>query len=301
MTVHRVADRASNAPENIERAVQVIGRSKVKRAVFVSVHTGRKQIKTVDEIAAATGHGRQVALNAATSLANEGIIHKEMRGKLVAYRRDPFFQGNRERVLRLLADPAKLAAMPTKRRPAGGRAATFNLRVQLPKRAMLAQHITVDDVDSFRKVRETAFRGPSTPIPEEEFKDGIAAILNERGEFKDWGGEQSDLTSTKLRVAGRRRSAAFAFKGPGKKGKLKPGMMGKNGDQIQRLLQCPAEVFFVQYWDQIDQSVLKQLEQLCQLKSFFEQKTLWYGIIDGNDSNRLMAAYPRSFPNYEFE
>lgn len=300
MAVHRVTDRGSNAPENIERAVQVIGRSRVKRAVFESVHTGRKQAKTVDEIASETGEGRQQILNAAVRLAQQGLIHKESRGKHVAYRRDEFYMANRAEVLRYLKNPEKLQDMPTKRRPAGARS-SMTVRVSIPRSRSLAQQVTIDDIDSFRKVQAMDFDGPSTPIPEEEFKQGIARILKIRGRFKDWGGESCDLFGTNLRVERRRRAAAFAFKGPGQRGRLIPGKMGKNGDQIQRLAQCPAEVFLVQYWDQIDQAVLKQLEQLVQLKSFLENRRLWYGIIDGQDSNRIMAAYPASFPNYEFE
>lgn len=69
--------------------------------------------------------------------------------------------------------------------------------------------------------------------------------------------------------------------------------MGKHGDQIQRLAKCPAEVFVVQYWAEIDDSVLAQLEQLIQLKSFLESRQLWYGIVDGQDSARLIQAYPK--------
>ena len=93
-------------------------------------------------------------------------------------------------------------------------------------------------------------------MPEKKFKDGVAAVLNERGSFQDWGGELRDLSSTRLRIKGKRRTAAFAFKGPGKTGRLTPGKMGKHGDQIQRLAKCPAEVFIVQYWAEIDDSVL---------------------------------------------
>ena len=50
--------------------------------------------------------------------------------------------------------------------------------------------------------------------------------------------------------------------------------MGKNGDQIQRLvLECPADVFLVQYWNAIDDSVLEQLEKFAQYKSYTEEQT----------------------------
>ena len=73
--------------------------------------------------------------------------------------------------------------------------------------------------------------------------------------------------------------------------------MGKNGDQIQRLFRCPADVFIVQYWREIDDSVQEQMIQFAQLRSYFENRTIWYGIIDGDDSNKLMLAYPARFPD----
>jgi hypothetical protein len=78
-------------------------------------------------------------------------------------------------------------------------------------------------------------------------------------------------------------------------GKLTPGKMGKNGDQIQRLMKCPADVFIVQYWAEIDDSVLDQLRQFAQLKSFLENCQIRYGVIDGVDSTRLIQGYPRAF------
>lgn len=132
-------------------------------------------------------------------------------------------------------------------------------------------------------------------MAEKMFKDGIAAILGETGSFKDWGGESRDPFSTRLLLGGRRCKAAFTFKGPGRAGKLTPGKMGKNGDQIRRLVRCPAEVFIIQYWAQVEDSVLEQLKDLVTAKSYLENQPLWYGIIDGNDSARLIAAYAKQF------
>ena len=38
--------------------------------------------------------------------------------------------------------------------------------------------------------------------------------------LKDWGGELRDLKSSRVRVSGVRRTTAFAFKGPGTRGRL---------------------------------------------------------------------------------
>jgi hypothetical protein len=88
---------------------------------------------------------------------------------------------------------------------------------------------------------------------------------------------------------------AFAFKGPATKGKLTPGKLGKNGDQIQRLFGSAADVFFVQYHDQIDESVVEQMKRLAIANSVTEDKLVMYGVVDGDDTNRLIAAYPKQF------
>ncbi len=77
--------------------------------------------------------------------------------------------------------------------------------------------------------------------------------------------------------------------------KLVPGMMGKNGDQIQRLFQTDAEVFFVQYWRDIDESVLEQMRTFAIVKSIADGNRVYYGVIDGADSYRLYRAYLNKF------
>jgi len=79
------------------------------------------------------------------------------------------------------------------------------------------------------------------------------------------------------------------------KKKLTPNFMGKNGDQIQRLFQSPGEVFLLQYWSQIDDSVLEQMQMAAKVKSYSDGKKIYYGVIDGQDSTRIIQAYPKEF------
>ena len=168
--------------------------------------------------------------------------------------------------------------------------------VQVPTNLAKTKQITIDDVDSFKRVRSKRTDGNLSPsVSEKKFKHGVRRILSEEGKFTDWGGEKNDLYSTRLRIDGKRLSAVFAFKGPGKKGKLVPGKMGKNGDQIQRLFQSTSDVFFVQYWFEIDESVLDQMQALAVAKSVTSGKQIYFGIIDGADSDRLFRAYPQCF------
>lgn len=120
-------------------------------------------------------------------------------------------------------------------------------------------------------------------------------LLGEEGEFIDWGGEMDDLFSTRMVIKGVRVAVAFGLKGRGMSGKLTPDKMGKNGDQIQRLFRAPANVFIVQYWDQVDESVYEQMKSFATAKSVLENRKIHFGVIDGQDTNRILRAYPGLF------
>jgi predicted mannosyl-3-phosphoglycerate phosphatase (HAD superfamily) len=85
-------------------------------------------------------------------------------------------------------------------------------------------------------------------------------------------------------------------KGKGMKGIMIPGKMGKRGDQVQRLFRSSAEVFLVQYWSQIDESTVELMTNLARSKSAADMKKIYYGVIDGQDTMRLIRAYPECFP-----
>jgi len=168
--------------------------------------------------------------------------------------------------------------------------------IRIPRPRIQARYITVDDIDSFSRVRKIRIEpGDYTAIPETRFKKGIAKILGESGRFRDWGGERNDLYTSRVRVSDCRYPSAFAFKGPGTQGILTPGKMGKNGDQIQRLFKTTASVFVVQYWGQVAESVAEQMEEFAKAKSAIEGVVVFFGVIDGDDSNRLLHAYPKAF------
>lgn len=291
-----VVDISSNAEENIAHAAKVVGRGNGRRKVFDTIYTGKQKIKSAKEIARKTGLTEKRVLQEAKALTDNNIAIPTKVNGHKAYQKIDFFHRRKAQILALAASKVKLAAFPTKRNP-GIRHATaerIKVDIRIPQKKHAAHHITVDDIDNFAKITSIESR-PCIKMAESTFKNGVAKILGEHGQFKDWGGESRDLSSTRLKINGKRRIAAFAFKGPGKTGKLTPGKMGVNGDQIQRLVKCPAEVFIVQYWYNIEDSVLEQLQSLVTLKSYWQGNSLWYGIMDGNDSARLIAAYPTRF------
>jgi hypothetical protein len=251
-------------------------------------------VKTVDDIRRATGLTYKQVLNEGVVLAHEDIVGQEKVNGRVAYRRDKFYSKNKDAILRLARDRQKLEKYPTSYAPKVNGRAQSVVKLQFPSRWTRVERITIDDIDSFRRVRPVEHEGLGTPHSEARFKRGLQRILGETGKFTDWGGETDDLFTTRLKIKGKRYAAAFGLKGKGTKGKLTPKKMGKNGDQIQRLFRSPADVFIVQYWGEVDESVHGLLEQLATAKSV-TGRPVRFGVIDGRDSSRLIAAYPKKF------
>ena len=296
--VQRVSDAASNRNEQIENAAKAIGRSSSRRKVFMEIHNGKKKRKSVSEIVDATKLLRKQVLNAAKQLESKQVITQEKDNGKIFYYKDRFLQAHKKDVLKLAGNPKKLAEYPTKR----------NSRIVSKKviervvDGVKIKRVTIDDLPVFKKVH--ALSSPSvdrlpTDLSEEDFKNGIQKIIGEPGEFKDWGGEKNDLFSTRLTLDHARRAVAFAFKGPGNRAKLKLSNMGKNGDQAIRLFDSPADVFIVQHWREIDESVLTLIERLAIARSIQLNRCVWYGIIDGKDSRRIYEAYPSYFNHPE--
>jgi hypothetical protein len=286
-----VNDSISNAEEQIDRAARVLGRSETRRAVFKAIYHHKKKIKTITEIVASTKLPRMRVLQESRHLYRHGLV-RSSKGLEVSYEKIDFFDVHKGKIIRLANDPKKLEALPTKRKIL----VRLPHSIRIPSTGAKVHRITIDDIDTFGKVRKQAFSGtlPKT-MSETQFKKGVQKIIGEPGDFKDWGGETSDLYSTRIKIGGKRRGVAFGFKGPGQPGALVPGRMGKNGDQIQRLFQEDADVFFVQHWREIKPSVIDQMRALAIAKSVTTGRPIWYGIIDGQDSERLRLAYQSKF------
>jgi hypothetical protein len=159
----------------------------------------------------------------------------------------------------LIKDLAKVAKIATKQRPHIKGSIVEKITIS---KANAPIHVTIDDIDSFREVRnfDTVPSGDFTKLSEQTIKEGFQRIVKQEGIFKDWGGETNDLFTGKLKYrAGHRIPAAFAFKGKATKGARTPGKMGKHGDQIGRLFTGPAQICFVVYPRAIAESVINQM------------------------------------------
>lgn len=290
--ITRVTDTTGNRQDKIANAARVLGKSKDREKVFFAICRGKKRIKTVSDIWQLTQLKSRVrVLQEAKKLVDEEIIEQleeKINGE-TCYKKINFYCKNRNQIINLARHPKKFKKFPTKTNPHSNNFSQ-NIFVRNSGNLIRIKNISIDDIASFskaHKIRKTVLRIRA----EAEVKRLFKKILGESGKFQDWGGEKNDLFSTRLMLDGKRLSVAFGLKGKGFPGKLTPKKMGKHGDQIQRLFDSPADVFIVQHIGEIDESILHQMKIHAIAKSVTENKKVYYGIIDGKDTERLFVAY----------
>lgn len=153
------------------------------------------------------------------------------------------------------------------------------------------QQVHPSEVDQFasvdwdRTVSEADLRVLKA-IPEREVKEILARLLGEDVVPNDWGGEHYDLWTTRLSIAGRRHSAAFILKGPAAFRPMTIAVLGRNGDQIERLSHSPAQVLVVQHCHQITEQVVSMLRAYASVHANYRR----YMVIDGYDTLRILAS-----------
>ena len=165
--------------------------------------------------------------------------------------------------------------------------------------ASTAPRVHIDGIDSFSKVRD--IKPPEiadyldsngrVDLAENVIKEALADILAVTPVKNDWGGEDDDLYTSNLSIHGQRTPTAVALKGRGIKSQfLRIKDCGKNGDQLVRLFQAPAELFVLQYVGEIDENVIKDMEGKVQALRAHDRQAS-YCIINGQDTARLLRAY----------
>lgn len=163
----------------------------------------------------------------------------------------------------------------------------------------VGSRLYVEDIDVFAKVRDVNPEavanllkpGGFFDVSEETVQVGLEKVLNEPFHKKDWGGEYNDLYTSNVIVNGARRATAFLLKGNGLRVQsMQIKHCGKNGDQLLRLFESPADLFVVQYVGSVSEAVIKDVEgKVDQLKA--RGKQVAYCIINGLDTARLLHAY----------
>ena len=88
-------------------------------------------------------------------------------------------------------------------------------------------------------------------------------------------------------LEGERVTAAFLLKGPSKFHEMKITDLGKNGDQIVRLFQEPADFLILQHCHPVGTAVRHTM------KAFAMSHQRRYVVIDGYDTLRILRAYEK--------
>jgi hypothetical protein len=163
----------------------------------------------------------------------------------------------------------------------------------------VASRLYVEDIDSFAKVRDVnpdavahlLRQGNFLDVSEEAVQVALEKILNEPFHKRDWGGEYNDLYTSNVVVNGARRATAFLLKGNGLRvNNLEIKNCGRNGDQLIRLFESPADLFVVQYVGNVSEAVIKDVAgKVEQLKA--AGKSVAFCIMNGLDTARLLHAY----------
>lgn len=284
-----VADVRASRNETITHVATALGRSKSKRDLMAAVYYGKRSRKTVSDLATTLGLSEKRVLTIGKDLVKQEVFGQTKVAGRVAYEKDPTVDVLKSKILQAFDRPESLSKISTRSNP------RVTVTIRVPARLVKVTPITVDDIDSFERVRRIAPTGTYQAMPEKTFKTGVQKVVREPFSPKDWGGEKGDLFTTRLRIGGKRLPTAFAFKGPGLRGPLTPARMGKNGDQVQNMFDNDAQVFLVQYWAEIKPSMLTELRAFATMKSGVSGERVYYGVIDGEDSDRLIRAYPNEF------
>lgn len=149
--------------------------------------------------------------------------------------------------------------------------------------------LSVQEIDQFKEVD---FRwNPSSAefnrlrdIPERRVKELFCTLFSEASVPNDWGGELCDIFSSNITIGGKRHCVAFLLKGPTNFREMTPADCGKNGDQIYRLFNTPADVFVLQHCHKVSPAVRKTMEAFA--LSQYSRRCM-YAIIDGYDTARI--------------
>jgi hypothetical protein len=203
-----------------------------------------------------------------------------------------------------LVDVALLARIPSRTFLAVNRTTRAQVKDALSRAlggvklaVVRAPLIPIEAIDSFAKAAEVSpqevagLAATKLPLPEQTVKELIAEIIGEPYLDTDWGGELSDILTSRIELDGNRVAGAFLLKGAGSKQKLKPGDLGKNGDQVRRLSKQEAELYVVQHVGEFDEAVRDQLADMILAKRAKGSPNAVGSVWDGSDCARLFIAH----------
>jgi len=162
----------------------------------------------------------------------------------------------------------------------------------------LDARLYVEDIDSFRKVRDVNPATVMDVVPngyldrsEDSIQTALERILSVPFHKKDWGGELNDLYTANLLINGVRHETAFLLKGNGLRSPtMEIKHCGANGDQLLRLCNSPAKVFVIQFVGRISEAIVSDIDGKVR-HARAQGRDAWYCIMDGQDTARVLRAY----------
>lgn len=166
--------------------------------------------------------------------------------------------------------------------------------VGLPVGQAAVLQLSVDDIEQFVGAMSSQ-RGKALDLeltrntPEQMVKELIARLLGDETLHKDWGGEKFDHFSSNLLVDGQRLTGAFLLKGPSRFHPMEMTDCGKNGDQLVRLFETPADVYVVQHCHTIGAAVRTTAEALAIRRSLIAPCRIVF--MDGYATARLLRKH----------
>jgi len=296
LTIQHTTEFSATSEETIQKIATELSTSDRKCRVFKAIYSGGNKPKDAVVLAAKTHLTEMVVLQLASPMAHQQYFEKLKHDGRIAFKKYPHINAARHRILRLAKNLKQLEHHVSSRTPKQ----TILVQVNSRKRTEVkAREVFIDDVGEFVRVRNLKpanLRSISpTRLPEKIFKYGVASILGNKGKFQDWGGEKNDLYTSHVTIGGRRKSTAFAFKGPAAPPPLTIAKLGKNGDQIPRLFSTTADVFFVQFEGRVEEAVKDLMLTYAIRKSQETGKEILYGVIALEDSHRLRVKYASHF------
>jgi len=156
----------------------------------------------------------------------------------------------------------------------------------------------IQDIDSFRQVRDVNpemvkahLKDGYLDMSEDSIQMSLEQILDVSFYRRDWGGEINDLYTANVELYGSKIATAFSLKGKGLKKKvLQIKDCGKNGDQLVRLFESPAQLFIVQFVGEVSDNVIRDVESKVDLLRS-RGKSAYFCIMNGQDTAMLLHAY----------
>jgi hypothetical protein len=157
--------------------------------------------------------------------------------------------------------------------------------------------VPIEEINSFEKAGAVSpqavahISATKLPLAEQTVKEYVSRILGEPYLERDWGGELSDIVTTRVQLGGRRIGAAFLLKGKSFKKTLKPSDLGTNGDQIRRLSKQAVDLYVVQHVGQFDEAVYDQVRDMVVARRVERGEHIVGSVWDGSDCARLFVAH----------